>query len=288
MTTSIHRLGRVPKTLAKSSCVLFLAASSVLPVAAGSYRWNDDTTFHAGRIWLPPNEGLTEVSTESAAYTRLTVWVDEPGEYTVSSSQSFDGMVLIYEGQFDPQLPLQNAIAANDDAGPFESSLTMRLAAGVLYVVVITGKNPSDVGMVAGSVGGPGEVRPSSCFIGDEVFFFDSNTELALAPRRFCVYVEWNDSRGNSGFGKPVGYRTENSGQFWFFDPSNFEMQVKVLDGCAVNGHYWVFYSATTNVGFTLTVDDLWLVHPSRRYSNPVGQTASTITDTSAFPCALP
>lgn len=274
------------RRVAACSCVVLVFLVGVAPASAGSFGWTDDTSFHSSQRWFPPNEALSAVSTERGIYTRLTVWVDQPGEYVVSSGQSFDGMVVLYEGAFDPQRPLENAVAANDNAGSFDSSLTTRLAAGVLYIVVITSKSTEDVGMVGGGVQGPGEVRPSSCFIGDEIAWFDGNTELGLGPRRFCVHVEWNDSFGNSGGGKPVGYRTADSGQFWFFDAANFEMQVKVLDGCAINGHHWVFFSATTDVGFTLTVDDLHLVNPSRQYSNPPGQAARAVTDTAAFPCS--
>ena len=48
-------------------------------------------------------------------------------------------------------------------------------------------------------------------------------------------------------------------GDFFFFDPSdeaNFEACIKVLDGAQANNRFWVFYGATTNVGFTLTVED--------------------------------
>ena len=33
-------------------------------------------------------------------------------------------------------------------------------------------------------------------------------------------------------------------------------MVVKVLDGCALNGHAWVFAGGLTNVGVTLKVTD--------------------------------
>ena len=41
-----------------------------------------------------------------------------------------------------------------------------------------------------------------------------------------------------------------------FFNAANPEVLIKVLDGCGFNNHYWVFYAATTSVGFDLTVRD--------------------------------
>ena len=39
-------------------------------------------------------------------------------------------------------------------------------------------------------------------------------------------------------------------------DPGNIEVFAKVLDGCAVNGHYWVFVGGLTDVEVELAVVD--------------------------------
>ena len=49
---------------------------------------------------------------------------------------------------------------------------------------------------------------------------------------------------------------TGDTGAFWFFDPANLELMIKVLDGRAVNGYFWVFYGSLSNVEFTVTVTD--------------------------------
>ena len=41
---------------------------------------------------------------------------------------------------------------------------------------------------------------------------------------------------------------SENAGAFWFFTPNNVEVVIKILDGRPVNGHFWVFGAALTNV----------------------------------------
>ena len=68
----------------------------------------------------------------------------------------------------------------------------------------------------------------------------------------------------------------------WFFTPNNWEMLVKVLDGCSLNGHFWVFAAATTDVEYVLRVTDMQ-TGAVREYSNPLGNAAAAITDTSAF-----
>ena len=59
-------------------------------------------------------------------------------------------------------------------------------------------------------------------------------------------------------------------------------MLVQVLNGCQDNGHYWVFYGATTNVAFDITVTDTQSGE-TKAYSNPLGQASPAITDTAAF-----
>jgi len=64
---------------------------------------------------------------------------------------------------------------------------------------------------------------------------------------------------GKSGNGQPISLvpvGVSEGGLFWFFSPSNPEMLIKVIDGCTVNQHFWVFYSAGTNVGFQVHVKD--------------------------------
>ncbi|MCP4658010.1 MAG: hypothetical protein GY856_21585 [bacterium] len=75
---------------------------------------------------------------------------------------------------------------------------------------------------------------------------------------------------------------SDDSGLFWFFDPDNWEMLVKVLDACGLNGRYWVFAAATTNVEYTLRVVDTE-TDSVVEYHNPLGTASPAITDTSAF-----
>ena len=99
---------------------------------------------------------------------------------------------------------------------------------------------------------------------------------------RFLATVEWHvPATGARGQGTPVS-RTSDTGTFWFFDPANLELVVKVLDGTGINGHFWVFYGSLTDVEFKLTVTDR-LTGRQRIYQNPAGTLASH-SDTQAFP----
>jgi predicted esterase len=107
-------------------------------------------------------------------------------------------------------------------------------------------------------------------------------TTFCLLGGRFRAEVTWHDPAGGSGPGQVVACPNDGSGLFWFFAPDNWELMLKVIDGCALNQRFWVFSAATTNVGYDLTVTDTQSGQIAR-YANPSGRTAPAITDTSAF-----
>jgi hypothetical protein len=109
-----------------------------------------------------------------------------------------------------------------------------------------------------------------------------SDTVLCLQGGRFEVSVEWADFEGNSGSGRRVPVASDDSGLFWFFHPDNWEMLVKMIDGCPLNDRFWVFAAAATNVEYTLTVSDL-VAHQTRVFRNDLGDTARALTATDAF-----
>ena len=107
-----------------------------------------------------------------------------------------------------------------------------------------------------------------------------SPTTLCLNGGRFKVEVSWRDFSGNTGAGQAVAL-TGDTGTFWFFNPENVEVVLKVLDGVGVNGHHWVFYGALSSVEYALTVTDTQ-TGLARRYFNPPGLLAS-VGDTQGF-----
>jgi hypothetical protein len=117
----------------------------------------------------------------------------------------------------------------------------------------------------------------------------DAATACLLAGR-FEVRVSWSTLVG-SGVARVMafgGERAESnqSAFYYFFDdqPENFEMGVKVLDGCAINGKFWVFVSGLTNQGYEVAVRDS-VTGAIRRYANPQGTYPRTVGDTDALAC---
>jgi len=110
-----------------------------------------------------------------------------------------------------------------------------------------------------------------------------SAERLCLSGNRFAVEVAWKDFQGHTGKGTavPLSGGGGTTGTFWFFNAANVELVVKALDGRPVNGHFWLFYGALSNVEYTLTVTDTQ-TNKVRTYTNPSGRFAS-VGDTSAF-----
>ena len=73
-----------------------------------------------------------------------------------------------------------------------------------------------------------------------------------LQDSRYEVRAVWWGRDGRSGSARVAHAGTNDSALFWFFDLSNWEILVKVLDGCSTNGHFWVFGAATTDLGYRI------------------------------------
>jgi hypothetical protein len=98
---------------------------------------------------------------------------------------------------------------------------------------------------------------------------------------RFQATVQWFKADQSTGPGTAVSL-TPDSGYFWFFDSSNVEVVTKVVNGCGVNSHYWVFTSGLTNTGVVLTYTDL-VTGTQQTYRNSTGAAFAPIQDTAAF-----
>lgn len=150
--------------------------------------------------------------------------------------------------------------------------------AGLSAVWPLDGSPVDAVGDHDGAVGGAGVgVLTFPVAIGC------TGTDQILCVRdRFAIRTSWRDFTDVTGPGSVVPYQTDESGLFTFFSPTNWEVQVKVLDGCGLNGHYWVFSAATTNVFYRMEVFDM-LAGANKVYFNYPGSPAPAVTDVNAF-----
>lgn len=116
-----------------------------------------------------------------------------------------------------------------------------------------------------------------------------SSNTLCLAGGRFAASLSWSDGAAlRDGFVAQPRTSGQNSsaGIFYFFqsDPSNWEILVKMIDGCPTNGKYWVLVSASTGFQWTLTITDT-VSGAVRTFSHPLDGRAAGIATFEAFNC---
>jgi hypothetical protein len=104
-------------------------------------------------------------------------------------------------------------------------------------------------------------------------------TGLCLDASRFRVEVAFQ-APGLSGTGQAAPL-TADTGAMWFLSPENLELAVKVLDGRALNGHFWLFSAGMSDFRYTITVTDT-ATGAVKTYTNPSGHVGS-FADTQAF-----
>ncbi|MCY4643002.1 MAG: M12 family metallo-peptidase [Bacteriovoracales bacterium] len=116
-------------------------------------------------------------------------------------------------------------------------------------------------------------------------------TSVCLQSGRFKVrasvsYVKSSGQRVNHQKAKVreamLNGVNKTTSLFYFFGRDNPELLVKVINGCGVNGKYWVFGSAGTDLNYRVTVTDnaTGVRLPYHRNARN-----SLINDTGAFPC---
>jgi hypothetical protein len=115
----------------------------------------------------------------------------------------------------------------------------------------------------------------------------DSQT-ACLLNGRFQVRTTYqtSSSNGSGNVMSFLGSRAENdqSAFFWFFDATNFEMGLKMLNACSLNSKFWVYIGGLTDQGWTVKITDTQ-TGAIRTYSNVRGHLSTPVGDTSAFSC---
>lgn len=111
----------------------------------------------------------------------------------------------------------------------------------------------------------------------------DSTTVMCLLGGRYAVTIDYSTKNGDGGSAKVARPRTADSGLFYFFSPNNWEVLIKVLDGCPINEHHWVYAASATDVGLRFVIRDT-VTDMEKVYTKDPGEAARAITDAGAFP----
>jgi len=224
------------------------------------------------------------------------VYYDVQGFYLGSDSscyvvgaQDYDGYLDLYAGSWDPAFPLTNLIAWNDDGllGIGTSFLpsgadSIALSAGAYYLVTSSFDSLA-TGSFQNTIHCDG-AQPTQGISGTYFPAVPVEQQVFLG-NAFPVYIAWQ-TNGASGTATPVRSGSIDTAKFWFFNNTNWEVMIKILNACAINGHYWVFFAALTNQGFTVHIGYPFTMTPLEYdYSNAIGHPADTVLDTNAMPC---
>ena len=120
--------------------------------------------------------------------------------------------------------------------------------------------------------------EPAGTCVADE-------TTRCLRDSRYAVRAEWSTggAEPQTGAARVVRLGTNESGLFQFFEPENWEILIKVLDGCSINGSVWVFGASSTDLGYRIEVTDT-ATGEVQEYRNEPGAPAPAVTDLRAFP----
>jgi hypothetical protein len=215
---------------------------------------------------------LSELEGDRAALvTVYFVRADDSPEYAAHPARGTDVGPLL----FDLVTMSEGTDSRLDDHGSvlaFTGKLRAGAIAGLLddpYVLSIDRAKPTPT---PGRAGRSGDEGPSSITAASHSCS-PSSTKACFLSNRFAVQVTQGGSAAR------VAASGSASAAFWRYSSSNWEVLVKVLDGCSINGHYWVFAAGATSVSWSFSVEDtandLLLFFPG----------SCPVTNTTAFDC---
>lgn len=162
--------------------------------------------------------------------------------------------------------------------GNSTSAIVGGLQEATRYTFRIRAENGSGVSGYSNEAAAVTQATPGICV--------ESATTLCLSNERFKVEMDWRAGSSPSSSpanAVPLAFAPD-SGLFYFVSPGNIEVLVKVLNACdpVLGNKFWVFYAATTNVEFSLTVIDTE-TGAVQVYENPANNAAQPVQDTNAF-----
>ncbi|HEY0510573.1 MAG TPA: Calx-beta domain-containing protein [Thermoanaerobaculia bacterium] len=163
-------------------------------------------------------------------------------------------------------------VSANTTSAPVSG---LDPASFSLFRVRATGSSSSNFSPYSAEIAAATLADPGACVAGANA--------LCLNNGRFKATIDFHATTSD-GHGSAVPLpAAPDSGLFYFFNPTNIEMLIKVLNACvAPFNHYWVFFAATTNVEFDVVVTDTQ-TGKTKTYYNPLNQAAAPIQDINAF-----
>lgn len=269
----------------KKSIFLSLAAALLFGSAAFAQRLPDDAsaapatpTFTAVLYGANENPaadpkavGFAEVTIDPVANT-VSFWLEAPDLDNINASHIHRGAAGVNGPVVIPfNLPFPNGFSAGTTTTGVTPALVSEILANPSNFYVNIHDNQFPGGAIRGQMMPAPGTSVGSCTA--------DRTTLCLNQGRFKVQVAFQTATAN-GVGIAVP-QTGDTGSFWFFSANNVELMIKLVDGRPVNGKFWFFAGALSDVAYTITVTDL-VGGTTKTYTASQGNQAA-LNDTSAF-----
>jgi hypothetical protein len=135
---------------------------------------------------------------------------------------------------------------------------------------------------VSASVAGTAAFTESALAGAPQPHFSASGLTACIMSGQFAVGLEFEFSATDKGEGTMVPL-TDLITAVYFKNPANLEALIKVINGCPINGNFWVFIGGLTDQRVIITVTHMPTGF-TRYYINRSGQAFLPVQDTEAFP----
>jgi hypothetical protein len=182
--------------------------------------------------------------------------------------------------EWEYHVEMRTAASGWSEVGALPRNVTFvqvfNLAAGKTYFFRLRAMNGGGWSSYSNeSASTPFYTTPPGCVAGNNV--------MCLGDGRYRVQASFERGSDIRGLANAIDLSDE-SGLFWFFSPSNVEAIVKVLDGCGVNGHRWVYTTGLTDLRVLVQVVDTQ-TGETATYLNEGGSAFVPAQDTEALRC---
>lgn len=266
------------KRIAITLCLALLALIPVDAVLADGVQTILGETTALSPTFTRPGGGVVR-------YQAQSFYLPVAGNCYFYGTQNYDGYLHIYGGSFNPALPATNLLGSDDDGDlGVGTSQVGPLALNAGNYVVVNDAFAGGIGTYQTSIQCDGASQPLVGPCQGTIFTGIPVEQNLCLNNRFLVAIDQISNSTTGGIGTPVRVSSNDTGIFWFYYPSNFEVMLKVLNGCGINNSWWVFAGSLTNQSYRIRVADVQNLGAGiRTYTNTFPNPAAAITDTSAF-----
>jgi hypothetical protein len=174
-------------------------------------------------------------------------------------------------GEGQPMTKSSRRCIVNKASGRFQivavilSAILMVLAQGSASAAVFASVDQAEL-----APNPQGEFTPNASCV-------PTSTVACVQGNRFSIQVFFSGS-------SPAFVATSNgeSAVFWFYSSLDWEVVAKVINGCPVNNHWWIFGAGATSTSYSLNIIDT----ATGRSAGYNGAVLCPIEDTGMFfPC---